>query len=114
VIDELNGEGEHDLSFRFHFAPGLETGLSSDGVVAVRATSGARLLVAATKNIVAAGQPELEARFSSRDYGSKEASASARWSLRTGLPFALSFVIVPVSAGEDAAERLSLARSWEG
>ncbi|MFZ0063114.1 MAG: alginate lyase family protein [Pyrinomonadaceae bacterium] len=115
VIDELNGEGEHDLSFRFHFAPGLETGVSSDGVVEVcEATNGARLLVAATKNIVAAGQPALEARFSSRDYGSKEASASARWSLRTGLPFALSFVIVPVSAGEDAAERLSLARSWEG
>ena len=115
VIDEFNGEGQHDLSFRFHFAPGLETNVSSDGVVEVReASSGARLLVATTKSIVAAGQPELEARFSSRDYGSKEASASARWSLRTGLPFALNFVIVPVGGREDAAERLRLARSWEG
>ncbi|HET6670002.1 MAG TPA: alginate lyase family protein [Pyrinomonadaceae bacterium] len=115
VVDQLNGKGDHDLSFRFQFAPGLETNVSSDGVVELFAkTSGARLLIGTTKNIVQVQQPELEARFSSRDYGSKEASASARWSLRSVLPFALSFVIVPVSAGEDAAERLSLARSWEG
>lgn len=115
LSDMLTGKGEHDLSFRFHFATGLETSVRSDGFVDVcDRRSGARLLIAAFEvNVAHARQPELEARFSSRDYGAKEPSVSARWSLRTGLPFRLNFVIVPVCAGENEAERLSSAMDFE-
>jgi hypothetical protein len=113
VLDEFDGEGAHDLSFRFHLAPGLKINVKSDGVVELFAQPvGARLLIATTeKSVIQARQPELEANFCSRDYGAKEASTSARWSLRTSLPFALGFVIVAVSAEEDPAQRLSVALS---
>lgn len=115
LSDRLSGEGEHELSFRFHFAPGLETRVRSDGFVEVRdKINGARLLILARElNVAPAIQPELEARFSSRDYGAKEPSVSACWSVRTVLPFALNFVIVPVCAGEDEVERLSSALDFE-
>jgi hypothetical protein len=115
LSDRLTGEGEHDLSFRFHFAPGLEASVRSDGFLDVcDRMNGARLLIAAYElNVAHLRQPEIEARFSSSDYGAKEASVSARWSLRTGLPFALNFVIVPVCAGEDEGERLSTAMDLE-
>ena len=109
LSDKLTGAGEHSLDFRFHFAPGLETTCEVDGLVdAIDTTSGARLLIAAYElNEAQARRPELEARFSSRDYGTKKPSMSACWSVRTGLPFELNFVIVPVCAGEDETERLN-------
>ena len=115
ISDKLSGTGEHDLSFRFHFAPGLETTVRVDGCVDVLdRTSGARLLIAAHElNKIQAPRPELEERFSSSDYGTKKPSISACWSLRTALPFTLNFVIVPVCAGEDEVRRLSLAKDLE-
>jgi heparinase II/III-like protein len=115
VSDKLTGEGEHDLSFRFHFAPGLETSVRSDGMVEVRdKMSGARLVIQASEMNAARPHPaELEGRFSSHDYGEKEPSTSACWFVRTGLPFALHFVVVPISPGEDEGERLSLAMDLE-
>ncbi|MGI8735075.1 MAG: alginate lyase family protein [Pyrinomonadaceae bacterium] len=115
LSDRLTGEGEHGLSFRFHFAGGLETKVRSDGFVDVcDRTRGGRLLIAAYEpNAAQALQPELESRFSSRHYGSREVSAAAHWSLRSGLPFVLNFVIVPVCPGEDEVERLSSARDWQ-
>src|ERR1041385_1578197 len=34
IEDELTGEGTHDFSFRFLFAPGLEIEVRPDGIVA--------------------------------------------------------------------------------
>lgn len=115
LSDRLTGAGEHSLSFRLHFAPGLEMSVRSDGMVdAFDTMSGSRLLIAAYEvNGVQAHRPELEARFSSSDYATKEPSISACWSMRTGLPFELNFVIVPVCAGEDEITRLSLAMDFE-
>jgi uncharacterized heparinase superfamily protein len=115
VSDELTGAGEHDLSFRFHLAPGLETSVRSDGLVEVcDKMNGARLLIAARElNTASACYPELETRSSSRDYGAKELSVSACWSRRTALPFAMHFVIVPIRAGEDEDERLNMAIDLE-
>ena len=114
VSDKLTGEGLHDLFFRFHFAPGLETSVRSDGTVEVSdRMNDARLLMDARELNAASGRhPELETRFSSRDYGAKEPSEVACWSARTALPFAMHFVIVPVCAGEDEDERLSLAMDF--
>ena len=115
ISDELTGEGEHDLFFRFHFAPGLETSVRSDGMVEVfDKTNSARLLInAAELNVSSASPPELETRFSTQNYGEKEPSVSACWFVRAALPFAMNFVMVPICLGEHEGERLSLAMDFE-
>jgi hypothetical protein len=108
VDDELTGAGSHDLAFRFHFAPELETSIGPDGTIEVRDhLNGARLL------IVASGlntEPVLEPRFSSRDYGAKAATESVCWSLKRALPLTAPSLLVPVFADEDAPERLASSR----
>ena len=107
VEDELSGEGTHDLAFRFHFAPGLETSIGSDGTIEVcDKMNFARLLIKAS-GLVA--EPVLETRFSSRDYGAKEQSVSVCWKGGAAMPFTVQFVLVPVCAGEDPGERLRLS-----
>jgi hypothetical protein len=114
VSDQLTGEGEHDLVFRFHFAPGLQVELRPDDVVGVSdETTGARLLIQAGAKNALALKPDLDSLFSSRDYGAREHSASARWSVRTTMPFSLNFIIVPVAKNEDARERWNLVNNWE-
>ena len=125
IIDKFSGEGDHDLSFRFHFAPELETQVKSRDflgdlwpesyiVTALDKTSGARVLIAVFEgNDLHPHQPELEDRFSSCDYGAKAASKSARWFVRASLPFTFSFMIVPVCEGEDEIARYSSAISWD-
>jgi hypothetical protein len=115
VSDKLTGEGVHNLSFRFHLAPGLETRVRPDGFVEVRdKMSGSRLLIVARElNAANARHAELEDRFSSCDYGAKQASKTACWSVTTELPFSLDFVMVPIRAGENEAERLSSAMDFE-
>lgn len=125
LLDKFSGEGDHDLAFRFHFAPGLEVQVESHNflgdawpeshiVRVLDKSTGARLLIAADQvNGLYSQQPELEDRFSSLDYGAKASSQSVRWSLRTDLPFAFSFMIVPVCNEEDEMARFSSAMSWE-
>jgi len=106
VEDELLGEGEHDLSFRFHFAPGRETSVRSDGMIEVcDKMSGARLLIAASG---VNAEPVLESRFSSRDYGAKEPSVSVCWTVRCSAPLTARFVLIPVGGNEVESERLAL------
>ncbi len=112
VKDELRGEGTHDLAFRFHFAPGLDTSVRPDGTIEVcDKMNGARLLIVASGLDV---EPVLESRFSSRDYGAKAPSVSVCWTVRTPLPFAGSFALIPVTTGENESERLSLASDLNG
>ena len=115
VSDKLTGAGEHDLLFRFHFAPGLESVVRSDGIVEVcDKLNGVRLLIRAGEaNTWLVRPPELETQFSSSNYGEKQPSISACWLGRTALPYELHFVLVPVRPGEDADERLSRALSFE-
>lgn len=106
IEDTLTGEGEHSFAFRFHFAPGLESKVRPDESVEVSdKTTGARLL------IVPSGlkaTPELETRFSSRDYGAREPSQSVCWTLPAATPLKVEFAIIPVSPGEKEAERLAI------
>jgi uncharacterized heparinase superfamily protein len=112
IEDELIGEGTHDLAFRFHIAPNLETRVKSDDVVELRdKANGARLLIVCRKpdrerEQVSVAQPELESQFSSIDYGAKEESVSVCWKMNTALPFGLRFLLIPICAGEDEEERL--------
>jgi hypothetical protein len=107
VEDSFKGSGEHQLSFRFHLAPGLEITLRSEGMIEVYdKMKGARLLIIGAGLTV---EPVLEERFSSRDYGAKVPSVSVCWSVQAAMPFAAQFILVPVDANEDMSERLKLA-----
>jgi hypothetical protein len=108
VEDKFTGAGAHDLAFRFHFAPGLETTVRPDGSIEVcDKMNGARLLIVASG---LAAEPLLESRFSSRDYAAKAPSASVCWAVSASVPFTTQFVLVPVGAKEDESERLALSR----
>jgi len=76
----------------------------ADGIVEVSAKmNGTRLLIVPSDMTRA----ELEPRFSSRHYGAKKPSISCCWAVRTALPYAANFVLIPVSAGENEDTRLS-------
>lgn len=110
VEDEINGEGEHTISARFHFDEGLE--------VEARVANGKSMAVAWDKMgdnasprlFVCASdlkeQPHLEEQFTSKHYGSRLPSTSAYWSVRVSLPCKLRWAIVPVGAGEREEDRL--------
>ena len=106
IQDELTGAGAHSFSFRFHFAPGLETKVRTDGMIEIRdKVNGARLLIAASG---VNAEPVLESRFSSRDYGTKESSVSVCWTVRGSVPMTARFALVPIRAGEDEEERVKV------
>ena len=106
IEDSFTGDGEHELAFRFHFAPGLYSRVRTDGVVEVTdKRNGARLLISANGLVV---KPELEARSSSRDYGNKQPSMSVCWKTIARPPFEVAFVLVPVCAGDSQADREGL------
>jgi hypothetical protein len=110
VSDQLEGHGEHELVFRFHLAPGLDVRVRPNGSIdAYDKMSGSRLIIEASQDHEPRAQPELEPQFSSGDYGAKAPSVSARWGLRTKLPFSMNFILIPICAGEDEAIRLHTA-----
>ena len=108
IADDISGQGEHELAFRFHLSSGIETTVHPDGSIeAYDKMTGARLLIVSRGFTV---QAELEERFSSRDYGAKQPSVSACWRQRTALPFSAHFGIVPIAPGENVGQRMALVR----
>ena len=107
VEDALDGEGLHTFRFFFHLAPGLDARLKSDAAVEVcdRITA-ARLFIL---RLEGAGRATLEPRRSSRDYGSKEDSQAACWTISASPPLLARWALVPVGADESEEERLKLA-----
>ena len=106
IEDELLGTGEHKIAARFHFDAGLEVELfDNNSIIARDELSGAGLIVRSLDLDQAA---ELEAQFTSRQYGFKLESLSACWTTRTSVPCRLRWAIVPVCVGENPAERMTL------
>ena len=106
VEDELASEGSHEVSFRFHMAPGLETKVRADAIVEVwDKMNGTRLMIAASGLSV---NPELESQFSSDDYGAKKPSVSVCWTVRAPLPAKAQFALIPVRSGENENERVAI------
>jgi uncharacterized heparinase superfamily protein len=104
IEDSFTGEGEHEFSFRFHFAPGLITTVRPNGIVEVLdKDNGARLLISMRGLNT---EPKLESRFSSRDYGNKQPSQCVCWKLRAKAPLSARFFLVPVAASEEENERI--------
>ena len=103
VEDAFGGGGTHAFRFVFHLAPGARPRLLDDGTIEVCATiAAARLLIVPPAGLDA---PAFEPRHSSRDYGQREDSVAACWTLRAAAPLTLNWSLVPVRAGEDADER---------
>jgi len=112
VEDEFDGSGEHLLNARFHFDTGLDLRVLDGGKVsAYDKTTGAKVFVS---SLDLEQQPTLEDQFVSRDYGLKEPSKSALWSITHDVPFKLRWAIVPVCHGENEAERLQLMKKHGG
>jgi hypothetical protein len=92
VEDELIGKGEHNISVRFHFDAGLEVELfEGNSVIACDMMTSTRLLV---RSLDLNQHPELEAQFTSRQYGSKLESLTACWKTRASVPCKLRWAIV--------------------
>jgi hypothetical protein len=110
IEDSLYGAGEHDLSFRFHFAESLELSLEAEGRVrALDKMTGARLFILALDLMDAL---VFEPHFVSRDYGEKSASASTLWTVHALAPCSFRWALVPACAGEDELKRLSLIEKF--
>ena len=109
IEDDLLGKGEQTIAVRFHFDSGLELTVRDESIVsACDKMTGARLLVC-SKDLRL--KPEFEPQFTSRHYGAKTPSISVCWLMRTSMPRKLSWVLLPVCAGEDEEERLKLVQS---
>ena len=108
IEDEVDGDGEHDVTARFHFDAGLEVEIRDDGMVEawdkMKAETGPRLFVIP---VGVGGAPQLEEQFTSRHYGSKLVSVTAAWTMTVKLPWKVRWAIVPVGVGEDERDRLT-------
>jgi len=78
MTDLLSAKADHVYQFRFHFDSGLDVRVTDDGVEACDNISGIKLLVSPEGGLDAA---ILEESFVSRDYGEKEPSITACWTL---------------------------------
>jgi len=110
VEDEIAGVGRHQSAARFHFDAGLEASVHAESnAVACDKPSGVRLFVC---SLDLNQRPQLESQFTCRDYGSKEPSVTACWSIQANAPVKLRWAILPVCANEDERERLRLVESF--
>ncbi len=113
IEDALTGEGQHDLRFRFHVAPGLRIETRPDSITELcDKITGARLLVAP---VDMSESPAIEPRSTSRDYGAKVASSSLCWTVRSvHPPLIAAWILLPIGKNENEVERhqlLSLLRN---
>jgi hypothetical protein len=102
VEDALLGAGRHTFRFVFHLAPGPAARAQTDGAVEARdRITGARLYVAP---LDAVGAAALEPRHTSRDYGAREESQAACWTIEQHAPLVARWALVPARGGEGEAK----------
>ncbi|HEX3280324.1 MAG TPA: alginate lyase family protein [Pyrinomonadaceae bacterium] len=109
VEDEITGKGEHKIDVRFHFDSGLDVNVfNNDGVSAVDASSGGRLIVCSLD----LNQPAaLETQFTSKHYGHKTESVTACWTTTTTLPCKFRWAIISVRASDDPNKLIQLVKA---
>ena len=67
-------------------------------------SGGARLLI---RPLDLTEPPQFEEQFTSCDYGEKEPSLTACWSVEAAVPHKMRWLLLPMAAGEDERERLA-------
>jgi hypothetical protein len=107
VEDSLEGSGTHVFRFRFHAARGITVRVRDRAAELYDEATGARLFIVP---VGVESPPEIEPRWTSRDYGERAPSQSACWAVRASAPLEVVWALVPVSAGEDVGARLGLAQ----
>lgn len=104
IEDDFSGAGKHHLATRFHFNAGLEVSAYNEKAAVARdPQNGAQLLI---QPLDLDDAPRFAEQFTSRDYGEKEASLAANWFVETDVPRKLRWLLLPLSAQEDARGRL--------
>lgn len=108
IDDELFGNGEHRLTFRFQLSPDVRVG-STDNFIELLDRRENRLFI---KILGTQTAPILSPSWVSRDYGSRTEAVLLSWTVETRLPFKARFVIVPVGRDKstdklDAISRLA-------
>jgi Heparinase II/III-like protein len=112
IEDEFSGTGKHHLATRFHFDTGLEVEPYGESAGAMaRAENGTRLLI---QSLDLSQPPHIDREFVSRDYGAKEPSLTARWSLEADIPCRYRWLITPICSRDDERERLKMAKRFDG
>jgi hypothetical protein len=104
IEDDFSGAGKHQLATRFHFNTQLEVSAYNNAAAIARdPQNGAQLLI---QPLDLEEAPRFEEQFTSRDYGEKESSLAANWVVETDVPRKLRWLLLPLSAQEDAPGRL--------
>ena len=94
IEDILVGKGTHDLRFYLHFAPGLDISVIEQKIVAARdKISGIGAHVFALDHH---DDPIFVPNFVSRNYGSRVASQSVCWAVRSSVPCSFKWLIMPI------------------
>jgi hypothetical protein len=111
--DQVDGEGEHDLVWRFHCAPGVLPSVTIMGDLHLRLPGGDGLLLV----FMQPGNPawKLESGWFSPQYGKKLAIACPTLTVRAGLPVSLALGMAPLAPEEtaDAARMTDIRTALE-
>ncbi|MEO7539055.1 MAG: alginate lyase family protein [Pyrinomonadaceae bacterium] len=105
IEDWLEGEGEHDVSFGFHLAPGIDLLSSYDDVLCIGDEDGRKILISSEGIEV---KPSIEPAFVSRNYGHKEPSKILKWELKVAMPLNVQFILMPTGPADSREARLKL------
>ncbi|KAA3627113.1 MAG: hypothetical protein DWQ09_13815 [Proteobacteria bacterium] len=96
--DLIGGEGEHELVWRFHCAPGVSPGVTATGDLHLNLPGGDGMLLL----FLQSEKPtwELGSGWFSPRYGEKLAIACPTFTVLTALPVSLALGMVPLAKGE--------------
>ena len=109
ISDELTGQGLHDISVSFHFAPGVSLQRIEQGWLATK--DGEQFLLAPLTpslrlHLVIGKESPIQGWFSS-DYGHREPSPVLVGDVRTAVPLRLSWLLWPVQHELPTFQKLS-------
>lgn len=110
IDDEFIGQGQYEFLIRFHLDAGLVVTPSEGSIMARDPVSGASLVI---RSLMLEATPELQPQSTSYDYGHKIKSTTACWKV-LGSPSKISWLIVPICAGEVDVDRVALCKNKFG
>lgn len=108
MTDEILGEGEHEISFRFHISDVVSISMFGENVVESSASNGGRLLICPSPSHA---PPIVSDAFVSRSYGHRKPSRIVHWTVNAIAPLRAEWLLIPISTEEDVGYRLSAVQA---